>query len=82
VNTLPAQPFIFLLFLSAAILIVICFFAIRIRSRAKLIYEKKSRYHHIVVYEDGFIRTIKLGKSLEAGKQSRIDLRYPNNIIL
>jgi len=35
-----------------------------------------------MVYEDGFIRTLRLGKEFEAGKQSRIDLRDPDNLIL
>lgn len=35
-----------------------------------------------MVYEDGDIRTLRLGKSFEAGKQSGLDIRYPNNLVL
>lgn len=35
-----------------------------------------------MVYEDGSIRTLRLGKEFEAGKQSRVDLREPYNLIL
>ncbi|MFC1495161.1 spermidine synthase [Thermodesulfobacteriota bacterium] len=35
-----------------------------------------------MVYEDGFIRTLRLGKDYEAGKQSRVDIRFPHNLIL
>jgi spermidine synthase len=79
---LPIQSFLFLLFISAAALIVVCFFAFRIRNRANLIFEKETRYHHIMVYEDGYIRTLRLGKGYEAGKQSRVDIRSPHDLIL
>ncbi len=61
---------------------MLCFFSMRVRSRANLIFEKKSEHHHIMVYEDGFIRTLRLGKGFEAGKQSRVNIRYPDKLIL
>lgn len=79
---MPLQSFLFLLFISTAALVIVCFFTARIRNRANLIFEKKSRYHHIMVYEDGYTRTLRLGKGYEAGKQSRVDIRNPHNLIL
>ena len=76
------QSFLFLLFISTAVLIAVSFFAVRIRNRANLIFEKKTRYHHIMVYEDGFTRTLRLGKGYEAGKQSRLDISRPHDLLL
>lgn len=64
------------LFLISTILISsFMYFAFRIRNSENLIYEKKSQYHHIMIYEDGPIRTLRLGDGPDAGKQSRIDKR-------
>lgn len=35
-----------------------------------------------MVYEDGHTRTLRLGKSYEAGKQSRVDISCPHDLIL
>ena len=79
---LSVQSFLFLLFISTTVLIIVCFFAVRIRNRSNLIFEKKTGHHHIMVYEDGYTRTLRLGKGYEAGKQSRVDIRCPHDLIL
>jgi spermidine synthase len=56
-------------------------FAFRINSE-KLIYEKISKYHHLMVYEEGSIRTLRLGSRPDDGKQSRIDLNDPDYLLL
>ncbi len=53
-------------------------FAYRIRDAEKLIYAKESMYHHIMVFENGPIRTLRLGDGPDAGKQSQIDTRDPD----
>ena len=63
------------LLISAILITSVMFFAFRIRNSEKLIYEKKNQYHHIMIYENGPIRTLRLGDGPEAGKQSRIDKR-------
>ncbi|NLA73939.1 MAG: spermidine synthase, partial [Deltaproteobacteria bacterium] len=57
------------------------FFAFRLKDE-ELIYEKISRYHHILVYQEGSIRTLLLGSGLDDGKQSRIDLNDPDYLLL
>lgn len=59
----------------------ILFFALR-TTGDKLIFEKQSKYHHIMVYENGYMRTLRLGKDSEAGKQTLIDLRDPDALFL
>jgi spermidine synthase len=56
-------------------------FAFRIKGE-RLIYDKISNYHHIMVYEEGSIRTLRLGDGYDAGKQSRIDLNDPDYLLL
>jgi spermidine synthase len=78
---LPSQLLIF-----AILIIVLCFFSVMLFAfkvnGEKLIYEKISKYHHIMVYEDGFIRTLRLGSGPDDGKQSRIDLNDPDYLLL
>ena len=74
--------FIFLLSISASALIGFSFFGTRARNGKRPLYEKKSTYHHIAVYEEDFIRTLRLGKGFDAGKQSGMDIRYPDHLIL
>ncbi len=57
------------------------FFAFRVTG-AKLIFEKKNKYHHIMVYEEGSIRTLYLGDGPDDGKHTRIDLNDPDYLIL
>ncbi len=72
---------IFALFAAAVFFSFLLFFALRIAGD-RLIFEKKSRYHHIMVYENGDIRTLRLGKGPDDGKQSRVDLRDPQWLLL
>ena len=48
--------------------------AFRLKKTQKLIYNKESLYHQVLVYEEDHVRTLRLGKSLDAGKQSQIDV--------
>ena len=67
--------FIFILTISIFTFTAFILFAFLTRNNAKLLYEKESPFHHILVYEEGFIRTLRFGYDSDAGKQSRIDLR-------
>lgn len=78
---MSSQIIIFAVLVAAVAFLSVLFFALRVVGD-KLIFEKKSKYHHIMVYEDGFIRTLRLGNGPEAGKQSRIDLRDPDYLLL
>lgn len=79
---LSTQIIIFSLFFIAIAFFVILFFALRLIVTDKLIFEKKNKYHHIMVYEDGSVRTLRLGKGIEAGKQSKIDTADPGTLLL
>jgi spermidine synthase len=77
-----ASPLLILAILIAAIAFSsVLFFALRVKGE-KLIFEKKNKYHHIIVYEDGFLRTLRLGHGPHAGKQSRVDLQDPDLLLL
>ena len=78
---MPSQFLILAVLIVSIALSSVLFFALRATGK-KLIYEKKNRYHHIMVYEDGFIRTLFLGNNPDAGKQSRIDLDDPDCLLL
>ena len=78
---MSSQLLIFTILISAIAFSSILFFALRVAGD-KLIYEKKSKYHHIMVYEDGHIRTLRLGRGPDDGKQSRIDLLDPDYLLL
>lgn len=78
---MASQLLIFAILTSAIAFSFVIFFAFRVKGD-KLIFEKKSRYHHIMVYEDGNIRTLRLGNGPDDGKQSRIDLRDPDFLLL
>ena len=78
---MTAQLFIFAILILAVGFLSALFFAFRVTGD-KLIFEKKSKYHHIMVYENGFIRTLRLGDGPDDGKQSRIDLRDPDFLLL
>ena len=78
---LSSQLLIFAILITAIAFSFVVFFAFRIKGD-KLIFEKKSRYHHIMVFEDGNIRTLRLGNGPNDGKQSRIDLRDPDFLLL
>ena len=78
---MSSQLLIFALLIGGLVFSFILFFALRIAGD-KLIFEKKSRYHHIMVYEDGHIRTLFLGSGPDDGKQSRIDLNEPDELLL
>jgi spermidine synthase len=47
-----------------------------------LIYSKDSLYNRILVYEEGFVRTLRFGVSPSARKQSSIDVRDLNKHLL
>lgn len=72
---------IFSILLIAIAFFSVMLFAFRIKGE-ELIYEKTSQYHHIMVYEEGSIRTLRLGESHDGGKQSRIDLNDPEYLLL
>ncbi len=72
---------IFLILLTASCIFSVMLFAFRIKGE-KLIHERKSKYHHIMVYEEGSIRTLRLGSGHDAGKQSRIDMNDPDFLLL
>ena len=78
---MSSQFLIFSIFVVSIAFSYILLFALRVTGD-KLIFEKKSKYHHITVYDDGFKRTLRLGKGSNAGKQSRIDLRDPDDLLL
>ena len=78
---MSSQLLIFALFIVAIVSLCCLFFAFRVTGD-KLIFEKKSKYHHIMIYEDGFIRTLRLGDGPDDGKQSRIDLQDPDFLLL
>jgi len=48
----------------------------------RLIYSKDSPYNRILVYEEGFVRTLRLGASSSARKQSSIDIKDLNKHLL
>jgi len=72
---------IFSILIISLALFSVMLFAFRIKGE-KLIYEKVSKYHHIMVYEEGSIRTLRLGDGHDDGKQSRIDLNDPDYLLL
>ncbi|MGD9163105.1 MAG: fused MFS/spermidine synthase [Desulfobacteraceae bacterium] len=78
---MSSQLLIFAILIIAIAFLFVVFFAFRIKGDT-LIFEKKSRYHDIMVYEDGNIRTLRLGNGPNDGKQSRIDLREPDYLLL
>ena len=78
---LPSQLLIFAILIIALCFFSVMLFAFRINGE-KLIYEKISPYHHIMVYEDGSIRTLRLGSGPDDGKQSRIDINDPDYLLL
>ena len=78
---LSSQFLIFAILIAGIAFSFVMFFAFRIKGD-KLIFEKKSRYHHIMVFEDGDIRTLRLGDGPDDGKQSRIDLHDPDFLLL
>jgi spermidine synthase len=78
---LPYQLLIFAILIIALCFFSVMLFAFRVKGE-KLIYEKISQYHHIMVFEDGFIRTLRLGDGPDDGKQSRIDLNDPDYLLL
>jgi len=81
VVNLSFQLLIFAIIVAALAFSSVLFFALRVAGD-RLIFEKKSKYHHIMVYENGFIRTLRLGDGPDDGKQSRIDLRDPDVLLL
>ena len=52
------------------------------KNTERLIYSKDTLYNRIMVYEEGFIRTLRLGVGLSARKQSSIDLEDLNRHLL
>jgi spermidine synthase len=78
---LPSQLLLFAILIIALTFLSMMLFAFRIRGE-KLIHERISRYHHIMVFEDGSIRTLRLGTGPDDGKQSRIDLNDPDYLLL
>lgn len=78
---MSSQFLIFTILIASLAFLYILLFALRVAGE-KLIYEKKNKYHHIMVYEDGNIRTLRLGSGPNDGKQSRIDLNEPDYLML
>ncbi|MBN2418564.1 MAG: fused MFS/spermidine synthase [Deltaproteobacteria bacterium] len=78
---MSSQLFIFTILISAMAFSSILFFALHIAGD-RLIFEKKNEYHHIMVYQGGHTRTLFLGNGPDDGKQSRIDLRDPDDLLL
>ncbi len=72
---------IFTILIIAIAFFSVMLFAFRLKGE-ELIYEKLSKYHHIMVYEEGSIRTLRLGDGHDDGKQSRIDLNDPDYLLL
>ncbi|MBN1904163.1 MAG: fused MFS/spermidine synthase [Deltaproteobacteria bacterium] len=72
---------IFSILIIAIAFFSVMLFAFRLKGE-ELIYEKISKYHHIMVYEEGSIRTLRLGSGHDDGKQSRIDLNDPDYLLL
>ena len=62
--------------------ILFLFFAIIAKDVERLLYSKDSRYNRILVYQEGFIRTLRLGVDTTARKQSSIDLKNLNRHLL
>ena len=54
---------------------LLLFFAIIAENPERLIYSKDSLYNRILVYEEGFVRTLRLGADTSARMQSSIDVR-------
>jgi len=52
------------------------------KNTERLIYSKDSLYNRIMVYEEGFVRTLRLGVGLSARKQSSIDVKDLNRHLL
>lgn len=48
----------------------------------RLIYSKDSPYNRILVYEEGFVRTLRLGTGSSARKQSSIDVKDLKRLLL
>ena len=78
---MSSHMLIFALFTAAFFFSFLLLFALRVTGD-RLIFEKKSRYHYIMVYENGDIRTLRLGKGPDDGKQSRMDMRDPQRLLL
>ncbi len=78
---MSSQFLILAILLLAIVFSSLLFFALRVTGE-KLIFEKKNKYHHITVYENGFIRTLRLDNNPDAGKQSRVDLSDPDILLL
>jgi spermidine synthase len=78
---LSKDMLIFSILLIALFFFSVMLFAFMIKGE-ELIYEKVSKYHHIMVYEEGSIRTLRLGDGHDDGKQSRIDLNDPDYLLL
>lgn len=51
------------------------FFAMMAENAERLIYKKDSHYNRILVYEGGFVRTLRLAVGSSARKQSSIDVK-------
>jgi spermidine synthase len=56
-------------------LIISCAYQMIAEHAERLIYRKNSRFNRILVYEEGFIRTLRLGLGSSARKQSSIDVK-------
>ena len=54
---------------------IFAFFAMMAEHAERLIYRKDSRYNRILVHEEGFVRTLRLGLGASARKQSSIDIK-------
>jgi len=53
-----------------------------VENAERLIYSKDSPYNRILVYEEGFVRTLRLGAGSSARKQSSIDIKDLKRLLL
>jgi spermidine synthase len=67
---------------AATTVTLLLFFAMIAENAERLIYSKDSLYNRILVYEEGFVRTLRLGVGPSARKQSSIDLKDLNRHLL
>ena len=73
---------IFILAIGAITFTSVLLFAFKTGNDPRVLYQKDSPYNRIVVHEDGFIRTLRFGDGPNSGKQSRIDTRDPDILML
>ena len=76
------QMLVLILAIGAIAFTSVLLFAFKSRNGPSVLYKKESPYNRIMVFEDNFIRTLRFGDRANSGKQSRIDIRDPDILML